>query len=494
MTSRRFLFANLIAVLAVCGAMVVISCTDSKDNIPVTLNSENDISGKTVAVLAGSIYDFDLSKQSDVTVARFNSAPDVVAAITTGHADVMKDDEICLSPADLRRHHLRIALRGEQTFDIAFALRKDDGATVKLFDEFLDELRDDGIYDEIHHRWFDTQDPDTVSLPSIEAVTDGHPLRIVTHSLMAPLCFRKGDLWTGFEMELLKRFASYAKRPIEISLLDPASGAAALQSGLADIWSGSIFITEERAEKVLFTKPYYQCHPAYFVLDGEATGSAGFWDSLKESFHKNFIHEDRWRFLVDGLWETIIIAVFSLLLGTLLAGFVCWMRMNRRRWLRMVAATYIDIMRGVPLLVILMLMFYVVLAPTGLNATTVAVISFAIVFGAYVSEIFRTAIKSIGQGQTEAGVALGFTPLQTFLYIVMPQAAKAALPVYKGEAVSLFKNTSIVGYIAIQDLTKASDLIRSRTFDAFFPLIVISIIYFVLAWLLGKLLDRAVKK
>ena len=240
--------------------------------------------------------------------------------------------------------------------------------------------------------------------------------------------------------------------------------------------------------------PYNHCHSAYFVYDGEATvDKMGLWDGIKDSFRKNLIDEDRWRFIVDGLWETIIISVLSLLLGTLLAAVICWMRMNRHRWLRMIAATYIDIMRGVPLLVILMLMFYVVLADTGLNATAVAVISFALVFAAYVGEIFRTAINSVGVGQTEAGVALGFSQLQTFIYIVLPQAVSAVLPVYKGEAVSLFKNTSIVGYIAIQDLTKASDLIRSRTFDAFFPLIIISIIYFVLAWLLGKLLDRMVR-
>ena len=473
-------------------ALLLTGCADNKDKT-LTLNSEADIRGKTVAVMAGSIYDFEMSKRSDVTVTRFSSAPDVVAALTSGYANVMKDDEISLSPGDLRRQHLRIAFRCAESFDIAFAFRKDDAETVGLFNTFFDELRADGTYDTIFHRWFDTEDPDTVSLPSIEAIAEGQPLRVVTHSMMAPLCFRKGELWTGFEMELLKRFAAYARRPIQISLLDAASGSAALQSGLADVWSGSIFITEERSKMVLFTEPYYQCHPAYFVYDGERAVSVGFWQEVKESFYKNFIHEKRWHFLVDGLEETIIIAILSLLFGTLLAAVICWMRMNRRRVLRYVAATYIDIMRGVPLLVILMLMFYVVLAPTGLDATAVAVISFALVFAAYVSEIFRTAIMSIGKGQTEAGVALGFTPLQTFIYIVLPQAAKAAMPVYKGEAVSLFKNTSIVGYIAIQDLTKASDLIRSRTFDAFFPLLIISIIYFILAWLLGKLLDRAVK-
>lgn len=481
-------------ILAAALVLLLTSCGKSGGGKTATLNSEDDISGMTVAVQAGSIYDFALSKRNDVKVARYNSIPDAVAAVTTGHADVIKDDETCMSPGDLRSHHLRIAMLCAESFDVAYAFRKDDGATVEQFNTFLDDLRADGIYDKIYSRWFDTEEPDTVNAPMIEEYSSGDPLRVVTHAMLAPLCFRKGELWTGFEIELLKRFAAYAKRPIEIKLLDPSSGAAALQSGLADVWSGCIFITEERVEKVLFTKPYYQCHPAYFVLDKESAANANLWEGLKDSFYNNLVVEDRWQFLVDGLWETMVIAVLSLLLGTLLAAIICWMRMNSRRWLRMVAATYIDIMRGVPLLVVLMLMFYVVMAGTGVSATIVAVISFGLVFGAYVSEIFRTAINSIGKGQTEAGVALGFTPLQTFIYIILPQAARAAMPVYKGEAVSLFKNTSIVGYIAIQDLTKASDLIRSRTFDAFFPLIIISIIYLVLAWLLGKLLDKTVKK
>lgn len=110
-------------------------------------------------------------------------------------------------------------------------------------------------------------------------------------------------------------------------------------------------------------------------------------------------------------------------------------------------------------------------------------------FAAYASEMFRTAIEGIDRGQSEAGSAMGFTKLSTFKFIVLPQAVKRVMPVYKGELISLLKTTSIVGYIAVQDLTKASDIIRSRTFDAFFPLIVITIIYFILAWLLGKALD-----
>jgi len=110
-------------------------------------------------------------------------------------------------------------------------------------------------------------------------------------------------------------------------------------------------------------------------------------------------------------------------------------------------------------------------------------------FGAYVSEIFRSGIEGIAKGQTEAGIAMGFNRFQTFVFIVLPQTVQRILPVYKGEFISLVKMTSIVGYIAVQDLTKASDIIRSRTFDAFFPLVMVAILYFVIAWVLMQSLE-----
>lgn len=108
--------------------------------------------------------------------------------------------------------------------------------------------------------------------------------------------------------------------------------------------------------------------------------------------------------------------------------------------------------------------------------------------------MFRSSINSVDKGQTEAGIALGFIPVSTFFNIVMPQAFKHVLPVYKGELVSLVKMTSIVGYIAVQDLTKVSDIIRSRTFDAFFPLIMVAILYFILSWIFASILDLIGKK
>ena len=216
--------------------------------------------------------------------------------------------------------------------------------------------------------------------------------------------------------------------------------------------------------------------------------------SLTESFTNNLIAEDRYRMILDGLQVTLLITLCAAVLGTLLGGLVCWMRMSRRKWLQQVAKVYIELMRGTPVLVLLMLMYYVVMAPLDATGIVVAIVTFAMNTAAYISEMLRTTIQGIDRGQTEAGLALGFTPRQTFFKIVLPQVVKAVMPVYQGEVISLLKGTSIVGYIAVADMTRASDLIRSRTFDAFFPLIVTAIIYFLMAWLIGLLLQSLVQR
>jgi len=215
---------------------------------------------------------------------------------------------------------------------------------------------------------------------------------------------------------------------------------------------------------------------------------------VAESFSNNLIVEDRYRMILDGLQVTLLITLCAAVLGTLLGGLVCWMRMSRHRWLQQVAKVYIDLMRGTPVLVLLMLMYYVVMAPVDATGIVVAIVTFAMNTAAYISEMLRTTIQGIDRGQTEAGLALGFTPRQTFLKIVLPQVVRAVMPVYQGEIISLLKGTSIVGYIAVADMTRASDLIRSRTFDAFFPLIVTAIIYFLVAWLIGMLLQSLVQR
>ena len=215
---------------------------------------------------------------------------------------------------------------------------------------------------------------------------------------------------------------------------------------------------------------------------------------IAESFYSNLIAEHRYRMILDGLQVTLLITFCAAVLGTLLGGLVCWARMSRRAWLRRTAMIYIDLMRGTPVLVLLMLMYYVFMAPIEATGAVVAIVTFAMNLSAYIGEMLRSGIEGIGKGQREAGLALGLMPRQVFIGIILPQVVRKIMPVYLGEVITLLKGTSIVGYIAVMDMTRASDLIRSRTFDAFFPLIMTAAIYFLVAWLIGLLLNSLLER
>ncbi len=257
--------------------------------------------------------------------------------------------------------------------------------------------------------------------------------------------------------------------------------------------SDGIAITAERAKQIDFSDSYADFRTSVVAARKNLAAYAGsdekpvkksFLKKISESFYNNIIREKRYLLIIDGLKLTILISIFAAIVGSIIGGLICFMRMSANKILSATARTYISLLRGIPVLVLLMIIYYVVFASVNINPAIVAVFAFGLNFGAYVSEMFRTAIESIDKGQREAGIAGGFTGVQTFIHIIMPQALRHVLPVYKGEFISLVKMTSIVGYIAVQDLTKASDIIRSRTFDAFFPLIMAAVLYLSLAWLL----------
>ena len=215
---------------------------------------------------------------------------------------------------------------------------------------------------------------------------------------------------------------------------------------------------------------------------------------IRESIVSNLLTEDRWKMMLEGLGVTLEISLLSLLFATLAGALVCSLRMSRNRLASGVARFYVELMRSLPLLLLLLVMFYVVLASSSLNKTQIAIVCFSLYFGAYLCEIFRTGIEGVEQGQWEAGVALGMSRSLTFRKVVLPQALLRILPIYKNQVSALIKATSIVGYVSVMDLTKASDIIRSRTFDAFFPLLLTALVYLLLSWLFGLAIDALEKR
>lgn len=226
---------------------------------------------------------------------------------------------------------------------------------------------------------------------------------------------------------------------------------------------------------------------------------------LKETFILCFIDDNRWEWLVEGYINSIIITVFAVIIGIVFGIVLAAVRSSydkneeslklrggigycTLKFFNAIAKIYITVIRGIPVTVQLMIWYFVILISEK-NGVVVAIIAFGFNSAAYVAEIFRGGIMSIDNGQFEAGRSLGFNYVQTMIHIVIPQTVKATLPTLLNEVIALLKETSIAGYVGIMDLTKASDLIRGRTFEAFMPLIGAAIIYLVTVIVLTKVFD-----
>lgn len=219
-----------------------------------------------------------------------------------------------------------------------------------------------------------------------------------------------------------------------------------------------------------------------------------FFESIKISFYRTIIEEKRYILFLKGLSATLIISLFSILIGTGIGFLLCSLRRNKNKKLSSLVKHYVMFIQGVPITVLLLFSYYVIFGEINVNPLLIAIFTFSLYFSAYVSEIFKSSLDSINKTQIESAYSLGFNKYQVLKYIILPQALVVAIPTYKNECVSLIKLTSIAGYISIFELTKASDVIRNRTYEAFVPLIITAIVYFIICYILGKLLDLIYKK
>ncbi|MDR1980711.1 MAG: ABC transporter permease subunit [Tannerellaceae bacterium] len=461
-------------------------------------NNASDLADKRLGVLIGSVYDrYATEHYPNAKLVYIDNMPDIVVAIENNKCDgaFFANDVI----ADILRQHPAIGVleTGLFSHEMGFGFNYNNPRLRELFNDFLRELRAAGELQAIYDRW--VNDFDTTPLPVLGGDGSGGVIRFVTTGSDVPSSAIRDGQPAGYDIDLFYRFATKHNFKVEIQRIHFGGLIAAISSGKADIAGSSIIITEERAKQMAFSEPYaskridalaLKKNIAAYATEENTADQPSFLTTFVQNFDNNLIREKRYMLIVNGLMVTLLISVLSALLGTILGGLICFMRMSSNRLCRSIAAGYIIVLRGTPILVLLMILFYIVFAKVDINAVVVAVIAFAMNLAAYVSEMFRTSIESVNKGQTEAGIAMGFTKVSTFIHIILPQAVHRVMPVYKGEFISLVKMTSVVGYIAVEDLTKASDIIRSRTFDAFFPLLLVAAIYFLLAWLCTLLLDR----
>lgn len=220
---------------------------------------------------------------------------------------------------------------------------------------------------------------------------------------------------------------------------------------------------------------------------------------IKSDFYNSIIYDDRYLYILEGVKNTILMALFAVIIGILLGLVIALIRNNydnnkKLPILNQIAKLYVTIIRGTPVLLQLMIIYYIIFATVDINIVLVGVIAFGLNSSAYVSEIIRAGISSIDKGQMDGGRALGLTYKETMRMIILPQAIKNVMPALGNEFITLLKETSVAGYIGIIELTKAGDIISSRTYNYFFPLIITAIIYLIMTLGLSKIISKFEKR
>ncbi len=463
-------------------------------NVQPELTEFSDLSGKTVSMLTGAPFEeLVKSKAPDVgEFTFFNTTPDMIQALKTKKTDAFlmnnavsqlvlnRNPEFVLFPQNLK----------DGEFGIAFA--KGDARR----DEW--QAAYDAISEtEIQKAWdkWTGADDSVKSLPEQDWEGTNGTIRVAACDTLEPMSYVGGDgELRGFDLEIILMVAKEMDVKVEFTGMEFSAILAAVQSGKADIGAGSIIITDERAEAVDFLEYY----PAAFVLvvrtsatsGAEMTTENSILNSIRSSFNKTFIREGRYKLFIEGIGTTMLITLLTILFGTLLGFGVFMMCRKGNPIVNSVTRFSLWLVQGMPMVVLLMILYYIIFSSVSVSGIVVAVIGFTFTFGAAVYGLLRMGVGVIDKGQYEAAYALGYSDRKTFFKIILPQALPHVLPSYKGEIVGLIKATSIVGYIAVQDLTKMGDIVRSRTYEAFFPLIAVTIVYFVMEGLFGLLVSR----
>lgn len=430
-------------------------------------------------------------------ISEFNNFSDVLMALKQGKVagamldrpnfNAIKRTESKLSATDVPQYSV----------EIGFGFQKTAGgyALQAQMNTFIEKLRADGRLNTLLDKWYGETEPNE-SVPLEELAGNAKKLKVSIDTTRKPFVYMYNNKPVGFEIEVLYLFCEEYGYGVEIEDVSFASGLAGLASEKYELVCGGLYMTPERKESVNFSDPYMV---ADVVMATYArSGFENFWASVGESFEKTFIRESRWKLIVEGIFTTLLISVSAVLGGTVL-GFLIYLAARAKNKVvssiaRVFAKVYSKLITGTPTLVVLMLLFYVVFGRVNISGTLVAIIGFVLIFGSFVYNQLTLSVDGVDKGQTEAAYALGYSRNQTFFRIVLPQATKMFLPVYSAEIVGLIKATSVVGYIAVNDLTKMGDIIRGNTYEAFFPLIAVAVIYFLITWGVSALLGLVQKK
>ena len=456
-------------------------------------SSLDELAGKHIGVVTGTIHDKLVEQRLPTAqIVYYNAISDMLDALKAGKIDALVRP---LSGAVFIRYEdQRITWLDEHLTDadvsFAFPKTEEGRALNERFSAFIRALRASGELDALREKWFSEDESlktmiDYAALPAANGT-----LRMATAGTQVPFNYVRDGTVVGFEIELAARFCEENGYALNVEPMNFDGVLASVQSGKCDFAGSCLAVTEERMESVDFSEPHFAESVVFVVLDSTAGDQGSFLRSVAESFEKTFLRENRWQLFLSGIGTTLLITVLSILFGTALGFGVFMLCRNGNPVANAVTRFCVWLVQGMPVVVLLMILYYIIFGKVAISGAAVSVVGFTLVFGAAVYAMLRSGVGAIDRGQTEAAYALGYTDRKAFFRVVLPQALPHFMPAYKGEITALIKATAVVGYVAVQDLTKMGDIVRSRTYEAFFPLIAVAVIYFILAAILTFIVNK----
>ena len=444
------------------------------------------LNGSAVGMITGAPFEELIrSKVPEVgSILYFNSATDLMTALKAGKVEaylmnnavgalqVNQDRSLAVFPHKL----------GETTFGFAFKKnseerRKWQAAYEKIPDEEIEKMWE---------KWTGA-DESAKTLPEQDWPGDAGTVKVAACDTLPPMSYRGADgKICGFDIEVILRMAKELDVHVTFTGMEFASIMPSVESGKALLGTGSIVVSDERKEVVDFVEYYPAAYIFMVRSEGMADTEGGFWAGLKRSFHRTFIREGRYKLVLSGFQTTVVTSLLSGLFGLILAFGLVFVRHRDIPVVNRLIGIYSSLVAGIPAVVILMVLYYIVFGKTSFSAIIVAIIGFTLIFAARAFAVIWNTLMGIDPGQREAALALGYTEDRAFRELILPQAERGYRPLLVSQFVALVKETSIAGYITVVELTRAGDLIRSRTMEAFFPLLAIALIYFVLVWCLER--------
>ena len=450
-------------------------------------NTIEDLNGHDIGVQTAVLYeDLIRDRVPDTTFQYYTMPNDMILALKSGKIDGYLIEEV--SYGVQKKNHPDLAVLEEPAgyIDATCIIGENERQDRLLaeLNQFIADSWENGLLDELYDYWIADFDPVNDTCDVTGFTGENGTIAVAVEGGYEPFSFISHGHISGFDADFICRFArAYGYTP-EFYEVPFEAIAPGVESGKYDIGM-NIVVSAERNETGTLSDVYYST-PIRVVIQGETDEALGFFDSLALSFEKTFIRESRWELFVQGAGLTFLITVTSIIAGTVIGFFVYMLCRKGNRIANSVTDFFLWLIHGMPTVLLLMILYYIVFGSSELSGTWVSVVGFSLMFACAMIDMLRVGCNAIGRGQFEASRALGYSERQSFFKIILPQAAQHFLPIYRNEVVTLIKETSVVGYIAVLDLTKISDLVRSRTYEAFFPLIVTAIMYFVLSAVLTK--------